>query len=75
MKFLKITDKDGDFISYYNFDNIINLTKYPNCDKGYGATENDFRIQLKLTNGDVISTSTVAVKIEIVEDISLYEIY
>ena len=74
MKFLKITDKDGKIISYYNLNNIINLTKYQNCDKGYGATENDFRIQLKLSNGEVVSTSTVAVKIEIVEDISLYEI-
>ena len=70
MKFLKLTDKDGNFISYYNFDNIVELTKY----EDYDATENNFRIELKLSNGETLHASTVTTKIEIVEDISLYEI-
>lgn len=74
MKFLKITDKGNNFVSYYNFDNIIKLTKYQNCDKGSEATEHDYRIVLELVNGSTISISTVTTRIEIVEEISLYEI-
>lgn len=73
MKFLKITDKDGDFISYYNLDNIIELTKYEDYEKGSDATEDDYRIQFTLTNGETISASTVTTYIEIVEEISLHE--
>lgn len=74
MKFLKITDKDGDFINYYNLNNIVELTKYQDYEKGSDATEDDFRIQFTLTNGEVISASTVTTYIEIVEDVSLYEV-
>lgn len=74
MKFLKITDKDGDFINYYNLNNIIELTKYQDYEKGSNATEDDFRIQFTLTNGETISASTVTTHIEIVEDVSLYEV-
>lgn len=72
MKFLKITDKDGDFISYYNFDNIISITKYQNYSKGSDAKETDFRIEIVSTDGLTISASTVTTHIEIVDDISLY---
>lgn len=74
MKFLKITDKDRDFINYYNLNNIVELTKYQDYEKGSDATEDDFRIQFTLTNGEVISASTVTTYIEIVEDVSLYEV-
>lgn len=74
MKFLKITDKDGDFINYYNLNNIVELTKYQDYEKGSDATEDDFRIQFTLTNGETISASTVTTHIEIVEDVSLYEV-
>lgn len=71
MKFLKITDKDGDFINYYNLNNIVELAKYQDYEKGSDATEDDFRIQFTLTNGETISASTVTTYIEIVEEISL----
>lgn len=71
MKFLKITDKDGDFINYYNLNNIIELSKYQDYEKGSDATEEDYRIEFKLTNEEVISASTVTTHIEIVEDIFL----
>ena len=74
MKFLKITDKDGDFINYYNLNNIVELAKYQDYEKGSDATEDDFRIQFTLTNGETISASTVTTYIEIVEEISLYEV-
>lgn len=67
MKFLKITEKDGDFVSYYNFDNIVELTKY----EDYDTAENDFRIELKFSNGETLYASTVTAYIEIVEEISL----
>ena len=65
MQILKVKDLDIDTIYYYPICNIVSLEKY------YFNENNDYRIEVTLTDGRVINFSTITSKISIINDMEL----
>lgn len=65
MQILKVKDLGIDTVYYYPICNIVSLEKY------YFNENNDYRIEVTLTDGRVINFSTITSEISIINDIVL----